>query len=68
MNFVQVASETFSAEGEFESDGLKSISVKFPAADARYVKVKAGCLERVPKWHHYDGRKAWIYIDEIIVE
>jgi hexosaminidase len=56
------------AEGEFDPDGLKSTSVSFAETSARYMKVKAECLSNVPAWHHYPGRQAWLYIDEIVVE
>ena len=68
VTWVEVASVAAEAEGEFDPDGLKSMSVDFPEVKARYVKVKAECLSNVPAWHHYPGRQAWLYIDEVIVE
>lgn len=65
--YTEIASSTLQPEGEFEPDGLKSISVTFPQTSARYMKIKADCLPNVPEWHHYAGRKAWLYIDEVIV-
>ena len=67
-NWAEVASVSASAEGEFDSDGLKSMSVSFRQENARYIRVKADCLPIVPEWHHYQGRQAWLYIDEVIVE
>lgn len=67
-DWTVVASAAASPEGEFDPDGLKSMSVDFPEVNARYVKVKAECLSNVPAWHHYPGRQAWLYIDEVIVE
>ena len=67
-SFTQVATTSAQPEGEFEPDELKSISVSFPETSARYLKVKAECLPNVPSWHHYAGRKANIYFDEVIVD
>lgn len=68
VNWTEVASVNMPAESEFDPDGLKSESVSFPQTSARYIKVTADCLDKVPHWHHYDGRQAWLYIDEVIVE
>lgn len=35
---------------------------------ARYLNLSIGCLKGVPEWHHYFGRNASVYVDEIIVE
>lgn len=66
--YTEIASVKAQPEGEFELDGLKSISVTFPETSSRYIKVKAECLSEVPLWHHYAGRKAHIYFDEVIVD
>ena len=67
-DWTEVAQVSIPVEGEFDPDGLKSVSVSFTRTSARYVKVKADCLPEVPHWHHYPGRQAWLYVDEIIVE
>ena len=68
VSYSQVAAVEAKPEGEFELDGLKSMNVTFSATSARYLKVKAECLPTVPDWHHYAGRKANIYFDEVIVD
>ena len=65
--FTEVAREEYSVEGQFEPNGLKEYSVSFPETTARYLKVTVGCLTDVPQWHHYYGRKASIFVDEIMV-
>lgn len=67
ITYSEIAFIKASPEGEFEQDGLKSMSVTFPQTSARYLKIKADCLSNVPEWHHYYGRKAHMYIDEVIV-
>ncbi len=37
------------------------------SAKARYVRVKATNIGLIPEWHPSKGRKAWLFIDEIIV-
>ena len=34
---------------------------------ARYVRVKATNLGTIPDWHPAKGRKAWLFVDEILV-
>ena len=67
-SYSVLASETFKIAEESDSDGLSSASVAFPQTTARYLKVTAQCLPVVPDWHHYPGRKASVYIDEVIVQ
>ena len=67
ITYDQVVHKNIPVEGEFDPDGLKSVSVSFPQTVARYIKIKAECLSSVPEWHHYPGRKAHIYIDEVVV-
>ena len=67
-NYTMLSSESFQAEGEADPDGLKAISVSFPQTSARYLKVTAQCFPTVPDWHHYPGKKASIFVDEIIVQ
>lgn len=46
----------------------KDFKASFNKAAARYIKVKAEGLKTCPDWHPYAGGKAWIFIDEIVVE
>ena len=34
---------------------------------ARYVRVHAVSVGHIPKWHRAGGRKAWLFVDEILV-
>jgi hypothetical protein len=36
--------------------------------NARYIRVKAKNVGVCPEWHHGAGGKAWLFVDEIIVE
>ena len=35
---------------------------------ARYIKVEAVSIGPIPDWHIAKGEKAWIFIDEIMIE
>jgi hypothetical protein len=39
-----------------------------PPASARYVRVKARSIGTCPDWHPGAGGKAWLFVDEIVVE
>lgn len=40
----------------------------YPEVEAKHLKIKAKNLGTVPDWHEAAGSKAWIFIDEIIVQ
>ena len=67
QSFIEVARKEYEVEGQFEPNGLKEYEVTFPETSSRYLKVTVGCLSDVPQWHHYYGRLASIYVDEIMV-
>ncbi len=46
----------------------KEFAVEFDNQKARYVKVKAQNIKVCPDWHPGAGSKAWLMIDEIVVE
>ncbi|MBE0535444.1 MAG: discoidin domain-containing protein [Phycisphaerae bacterium] len=37
------------------------------STEAKYVRVKAANIGPIPEWHRARGRKAWLFIDEILV-
>ena len=47
---------------------LKDYSIKMEKTQARYIKIKAKNMGTCPSWHPGSGGKAWIFLDEIIVE
>jgi len=52
---------------ESKINDIKSFSVDFDPAAARYVKVVADNMGMAPLWHHGAGTPSWIFADEIIV-
>ena len=43
-------------------------SKKFESKQARYIKVTAKNIGICPEWHRGDGKKAWMFCDEVIVK
>lgn len=46
----------------------RDIALAVPNIGARYVRVVAENVGRCPGWHAGAGKKAWLFVDEIIVE
>lgn len=46
----------------------ETLAVHFPMRKARYVRVLAQNIEKVPHWHEAAGSEAWLFVDEIMVE
>jgi hypothetical protein len=47
---------------------IQTTSTTLDHITARYVRVKAENIKACPSWHTAAGGKAWIFVDEIIVE
>ncbi len=47
---------------------IKEFQADFSTAKARFIKVFAESLKVCPQWHPGAGHKAWLFIDEIVVE
>jgi hypothetical protein len=66
----------FSSVGRFEVPipttaqevSILKISQEVPAAKARFIRVFAKNLGVCPAWHAGRGGKAWLFVDEIVVE
>lgn len=46
----------------------KDFSQKYGGEKARFIKIRARNISKCPAWHPGAGGKAWIFVDEIIVE
>jgi alpha-L-fucosidase len=59
------------AMGEPKDDArvmTRDLTVTFPSAGARFVKVRAANVGTCPPWHKGTGGKAWLFVDEVIVK
>ncbi len=45
-----------------------ALVLNIPPTYGRYIKVWAKNAGRCPEWHYAAGKKAWLFIDEILVE
>ncbi len=66
-DYTEVARLDIPAMDKHEEDGCREYSVSFPETSARYLKVKARSLDRMPEWHGNRGRAGYLFIDEIAV-
>lgn len=55
-------------ESSKDADGLKSYTVTFPETSARYLRIRATTVDKIPQWHGARGEKAFLFADEIVVE
>ena len=68
QNYREIAHKEYPVEVQADPNCIKEYDLSFPETAARYLKLSIGCLKGVPEWHHYFGRNASVYVDEIIVE
>jgi hexosaminidase len=47
---------------------INNFTATFPSLKARFVRVTAKVLNQLPKGHSGEGKPAWIFADEFIVE
>lgn len=51
-----------------EKDEIKSYAYTGEPVSARYVKIAGENSGKCPDWHLDSGEKAWVFIDEIVIE
>ena len=67
-NFVEVGNLVNDIPPTVTASTIKNFTVKFSATNARYIRVTAVTLEACPKGHPGEGKPAWTFADEIVVE
>ncbi len=67
-NFSLLKTFTEDAAAQNHSQELKKFKARFRNTKARYIKIIAKSIIDCPKWHSGEGGKAWLFIDEIIIE
>ena len=70
QNYQLIGKQSINAIKRSEEVQLKSISFDLKEKNAKYIKVVAKKLGRVPQWHsgYQANGKSWIFVDEISVE
>ena len=66
-NFVEVGNVINDIAPTVTAATIKDFTVTFAAVNAHYVRVTAVTLEACPKGHPGEGKPAWAFADEIIV-
>ncbi len=67
-DFVTVAEWNRGATAPDDEIAVKEFASDRVARNARYVRVRAKNVGVCPAWHEGAGEKAWIFVDEIVVE
>ena len=62
--------KTFDIDARKQNDNpeIKKFQTAINNSDIRYVKINAKNIGACPDWHDGSGGKAWLFVDEIIVE
>lgn len=68
VNFSKAAAAGHDVPDRETRITVRELSSTVPRRDARFVRVKAYNYGVVPPWHAGAGGKAWIFVDEIVVE
>ncbi len=65
----KVAKMVVKPEATMEAIGtvIENIDAEFDNVTGRYIKVHAKNIKTLPSWHEGAGSRAWIFVDEIIV-
>jgi predicted alpha-1,2-mannosidase len=66
-DFVEIASEEIGIPNAHLDITIKTVSLK-TKVKARYIKVVAEKIGKLPSWHGGAGQDAYIFVDEITVE
>ena len=46
---------------------IKGFECKFNTATVNYIKIIGNPVAKLPAWHPGKGDKAWIFVDEVLV-
>lgn len=66
--YKEVAVKDYPASTEVAKKGIECSEVKFSLVQASYVKVLIKCTPQLPIGHPGEGKKAYLFIDEIIID
>jgi hypothetical protein len=68
VNFRKAAEIKTDIAPEDMKEQIKDFSAEIALVKARYVRVKAYNLGKIPAWHPGGGSDAFIFVDEIIID
>ncbi|MBS1639837.1 MAG: family 20 glycosylhydrolase [Bacteroidetes bacterium] len=67
INYTTVGKDVNNISTSIKEPTIKTFSTTFNQANARYIRVSAYNLKECPKGHPGEGKPAWLFADEIIV-
>ena len=67
VNFTKAADITTDVAPEEMTEQIRNYSQNIKTIKARFVRVKATNLGKIPAWHPGAGDDAFIFVDEIFV-
>ena len=67
-DFRKVYTEKYPDVKEHEKPNIKTLKVSFSEVKANYIRVVLENMANVPDWHEKKGAKAYLILDEIVVE
>ncbi len=67
-NFTVVASIIPDVSPRSPETIVKTLEIRLEGPSARYLRVLAKNIGHCPDWHYGAGGKAWIFVDEIVVD
>ena len=65
--YVEVAHEKYEPLAQGTEDGILDVTISFPQTSARYLKITAKALDKLPDWHFAPERSGELLIDEVMV-
>jgi hexosaminidase len=66
-SFTEVKTVANDVSANEQAAVIKDFTASFPERKARFVRVTARVLDQLPKGHSGEGKPAWIFADEIVV-
>ncbi|MBB1286411.1 family 20 glycosylhydrolase [Flavisolibacter sp. BT320] len=67
-NFTEVGTVANTVSQDEHTSVKKDFTARFPEQKTRFVRVTAKVLNALPKGHSGEGKPAWIFADEIVVQ
>lgn len=66
-NFTEIKTINNSTSVDEQASVIKDFTAEFPEQKVKFIRVTAKALEALPKSHPGEGKPAWIFADEIVV-
>jgi hexosaminidase len=68
VNYTEIKTVANPISQQEKKSVINNFTATFPSLKARFVRVTAKVLNQLPKGHSGEGKSAWIFADEFIVE